>query len=40
MNVMMYAKRLVLVLKEEDDIGYVCSSNVTNFVSEHEVEYL
>ena len=34
MNVMMYDKRLVLVLKEDDDIGYArgCSSDVTTML--------
>ena len=40
MDVMMYIKTLVLVLKEGDDIGYVKGVNpdVTNLVSEHDFE--
>ena len=43
MNVMMYDKRLVLVLKKMETtlvMSKVCSQNVIMVASEYEVEYL
>ena len=41
MNVIINGNNLLLVLSEDDDAGYVMRvlPEVTNIVSEHEVEY-
>ena len=42
MNLKIYEKRLVLVLKEDDDTGYIYGvfPDITNMVSKNKVKYL